>query len=140
MTNNSLLIQLEQAFSEFKKPSIVYSLSEQGVADNERLAIQQDFGGILIQEMTDELCSIMICDSPLISDAALCYFLPRIARMVLEKRGLEYLLYSRLEGINQTVLNEEQKAVLNRFILTLKEIEQELEMQEKKELEQYWKE
>lgn len=105
---------------------------------NEYLAIQCDFGSILKDEMSNEQCSMMICDNSLISDEALCYFLPRLARYALQEKGHEYLFYRRLENISETFLSQEQKATLNQLILTLKELEQEMEREEKRELEQSW--
>ncbi len=139
MKDDSLLDDINQAFSTFKKPFLIPILPEKGVLEGEYLAIQRDFDKISKDEMSDEQCSMMICDSWLISDAALCYFLPRLARSVLQKRGLGDLLYSRLEKINETFLNQEQKAILNRLIFILKELEKELEIEEKHDLEQSWK-
>lgn len=139
MKDNSLLDEIDQAFSGFKKPFLIPIIPEKGVLEGEYLAIQQDFGEISKNEMSDEQCSMMICDSWLISDEALYYFLPRLARSVLQERGFEYLLYSRLKKINEILLNQEQKVILNRLIFNLKDIEKELEEEEKHELEQSWK-
>jgi hypothetical protein len=138
MKDNSLLDDIDKAFSGFKKPLLIPILPEKGVIEGEYLAIQQDFGKISKNEMSDEQCSMMICDSWLLSDEALCYFLPRLARSVLQNRGFEDFLYRRIEKINEALLNQEQKVILNRLIFTLKEVEKELEIEEKHELEQSW--
>lgn len=138
MKDKFLLDNLEKLFSGYTKPSIIYNLSPEEVVTNEYLAIQRDFGSLLKNEMSDEQCSMMICDSWLISDQALCYFLPRIAKMVLQNRGYEDLLYRRLESLNTTFLDQDQKAIVNHLITTLKKIEEEMEMEEKQELEQSW--
>ncbi|MEW5857539.1 MAG: ankyrin repeat domain-containing protein [Cyanobacteriota bacterium] len=138
MKDNSLLDDLDKAFSGFKKPLLMPIIPEKGVLEGEYLAIQRDFDKISKNEMSDEQCSMMICDSWLISDEAWCYFLPRLARSVFQNRGFEDFLYRRIEKINETLLNQEQKVILNRLIFTLKEVEKELEMEEKQELEQSW--
>ncbi len=74
MKDNSLLETIKKSFSDYKKPSIIYKLPPGGVVTNEYLAIQRDFGNLLKPEMSDEQCSMMLCDSWLISDQALCYF------------------------------------------------------------------
>ncbi len=86
--------------------------------------------------MTYEQCAMMLVDRSLISDEALCYFLPRLARAVFQEGGNEYLLYRRLEALNKNLLNQEQKKILNCLITSLKELEQEKEMEEERELEQ----
>ena len=88
--------------------------------------------------MTDKQCVMIICDGPLISDEALCYFLARIARRVFLQGDLEDLLYRSLEYLDTTLLNQEQKSTVNQLIDALKELEKELEMKEKQELEQSW--
>ncbi|MBD1838697.1 ankyrin repeat domain-containing protein [Coleofasciculus sp. FACHB-501] len=138
MEDKSLLDDINQAFSAFKKPLIIPILPKKGVIEGEYLAIQRDFGEVLKDEMSDEQCLMMICDYSLISDEALCYFLPRLARSVLQERGFSDLFCSRIEKINEIFLNREQKAILNRLIITLKDIEKELELEEKHELEQSW--
>ncbi|MBD1890328.1 ankyrin repeat domain-containing protein [Coleofasciculus sp. FACHB-SPT9] len=139
MKYSSLLEDINQAFSGLKKPLLIPILPEKGVLEGEYLAIQQDFGEFSKNEMSDEQCSMMICDAWLISDEALCYFLPRLARSVLQNRGFEDFLYRRIEKINETLLNQKQKMILNRLIFTLKDIEKELEIEEKQELEESWK-
>ncbi|MCP2727757.1 ankyrin repeat domain-containing protein [Limnofasciculus baicalensis] len=138
MKHSYLLSNIEKCFSKFKKPAIIYKIPESGVVTNDYLDIQRDFGNLLPSEMTDQQCSMMICDGPLISDEALCYFLARIARRVLLQGGLEDLLYRRLEYLDTTLLNREQKFTVNQLIDALKELEKELEMEEKQELEQSW--
>ncbi len=135
---NYILANLEKVFSNFKKPAIIYKIPESGVVTNDYLDIQRDFGDLLPSEMTDKQCAMMICDGPLISDVALCYFLPRIARRALLQAGLEDLLYSRIEYLDTTLLDQEQKSTLYQLIEALKELEKELEMEEIKELEQSW--
>ncbi|HAZ43739.1 MAG TPA: hypothetical protein DDW76_10425 [Cyanobacteria bacterium UBA11369] len=138
MNNNFLMDQIDRAFSGVKKPSIIHNSPSSGAVAGEYLAIGNDFGSILKDEMSDAQCSMMIYDSSLISDEALCYYLPRLARAALQKRGLEDMLYRRLEKINKTFLSQEQKAALNHLIFTLKELERELEIEEEQELEQSW--
>ena len=138
MKHSHLLSNIEKGFSQFKKPAIIYKIPESGVVTNDYLDIQSDFANLLPSEMTDKQCAMMICDGSLISDEALCYFLPRIARRVLLQGGLEYLLYRRLEYLDPTLLDREQKSTVNQLIDALKELEKELEMEEKQELEQSW--
>jgi ankyrin repeat protein len=138
MKHSYLLSNIEKGFSKFKKPAIIYKILESGVVTNDYLDIQRDFGNLLPSEMIDKQCAMMICDSPLISDESLCYFLPRIARRALLQGGLEDLLYRRLEYLDQTLLDQEQKSTVNQLIEALKELEKELEMEEIKELEQSW--
>lgn len=138
MMYDSVLNDINKAFSSFKKPSIIYAAPESGdISKGEYLAIQQDYCGISRDEMTYEQCSMMIIDRPLISDEALCYFLPRLARAVFQENGNEFLLYRRLEYINKNLFNQKQKILLECLIGSLKEVEQELEAEEERELEQF---
>lgn len=86
--------------------------------------------------MTSEQCSMMLIDGTLISDEALCYFLPRLAKAVFEERRNEYFLYNRLEKIDKNLLNQEQRQVVDRLITSLKKLEQEIEMEEEAELKE----
>jgi ankyrin repeat protein len=73
----------------------------------------------------------------MISDEALCYFLPKLANKLLQERGYEDI-YRRLININPAILNSEQKEVIDKIIFTLKELELQLEIEESKELNQAW--
>lgn len=48
----------------------------------------------------------------------------------------EYLLYRRLEYLDKNLLSQEQETILDCLITSLKELEQEIEMEEERELEQ----
>lgn len=136
MKYTSLLNDIDKTFLSFRKPSIIYNIPADGdIIKGEYLAIQNDFGGISREAMTDEQCSMMLIDGPLISDEALCYFIPRLARSVFHESGNEYLLYRRLEKLNKNLLSPEQKEVLNYLITSLKALEQEMEMEEETKLE-----
>jgi hypothetical protein len=78
----------------------------------------------------------MIIDAPLILDESLCYFLPRLARAVFQESGNEFLLYRRLEYLDKNLLSQKQKTILECLITSLKQLEQEIEMEEQRELEQ----
>lgn len=132
-----LLDDIERFFSNFAKPLIIYAAPlSADIIKGEYLAIQQDYCSISRDEMTAQQCSMMIIDAPLISDESLCYFLPRLARAVFQESGNENLLYRRLEYLDKNLLNQEQKTILDYLITSLKELEQEIEIAEKKELEQ----
>lgn len=137
MKYTSLLDNIERTFSSFKKPSIIYANpTDEPITKGEYLKIQHDFAGLSRDQMTYEQCSMMLVDGALISDEALCYFLPRLARAVFQEGGNEYLLYRRLERINKSLLNQEHQKIVDCLITSLKEFEQEKEMEEEKELEQ----
>jgi hypothetical protein len=137
MNYTSLLDDIEKAFSSFTKPLIIYAVpANTDITKGDYLAIQQDYGSISRDEMTYEQCSMMIIDAPLISDESLCYFLPRLARAVFQKSGNEFLLYRRLEYLDKNLLSQKQKTIIECLITSLKELEQEIEMEEQRELEQ----
>lgn len=137
MNYTSLLDDIEKAFSSFTKPLIIYAApTNTDITKGEYSAIQQDYCSISRDEMTYEQCSMMIIDGALISDESLCYFLPRLARAVFQESGNEFLLYRRLEYLDKNLLSQEQKTILDCLITSLKEHEQEIEMEEKRELEQ----
>lgn len=79
---------------------------------------------------------MMIIDGALISDESLCYFLPRLARAIFQENGNEYLLYRRLEYLDKNLLSQEQKTILEPLITSFKKLEQEIEMEEQRELKQ----
>jgi hypothetical protein len=138
MKYNHLLHDIERAFSELKRPSTIYT--PPALEENfkgEYLAIQQDFGNVSPKEMSEHQCSMMLCDIWMISDEALCYFLPKLANKLLQERGYEDI-YRRLININPALLNSEQKEVIDKIIFTLKELELQLEIEESKELNQAW--
>ena len=87
--------------------------------------------------MSEHQCSMMLCDIWMISDEALCYFLPKLANKLLQERGYEDI-YRRLRNINPAILNSEQKEVIDKITFTLKELELQLEIEESKELNQAW--
>ena len=133
----SLLDNINKAFSSFAKPLIIYAAPANiDITKGDYSAIQQDYGNVSRDEMTYEQCSMMVVDGVLISDESLCYFLPRLARAVFQEGANEYLLYRRLKHFDKYLLNQEQKKILECFITSLKELEQEIEMEEKRELEQ----
>ena len=137
MKYTSLLDDIEKAFSSFPQPLIIYAApADTDITKGEYSAIQQDYCSISREEMTYEQCSMMLIDGTLISDESLCYFLPRLARAVFQESGNECLLYQRLEYIDKNLLIQEQKTILDCLITSLKELEQEIEMEEKRELEQ----
>jgi hypothetical protein len=138
MKYNHLLHDIERAFSELNRPSTIYAppALEENVK-GEYLAIQQDFGNVSPKEMSEHQCSMMLCDIWMISDEALCYFLPKLANKFLQQRGYEDI-YRRLININPAILNPEQKEVIDKIIFTLKELELQLEREESKELNQAW--
>ena len=133
----SLLDDIDKAFSSFTKPSIIYAAPANiDITKGDYSAIQQDYGSVSRDEMTYEQCSMMIVDGILISDESLCYSLPRLARAVFQESGNEYLLYRRLEYLDKNLFSQEQKTILDCLITSLKELEQEIEMEEKRKLEQ----
>lgn len=137
MKYTSLLDDIDKAFLSFEKPSIIYTIpADRDISKGEYLAIQHDFGSISREEMTYEQCAMMLVDGPLISDAALCYFLPRLARAVFQENGNEFFLYRRVENLDKNLFNQEQKNILERLVIKLKELEQEIEMEEERELKQ----
>jgi hypothetical protein len=137
MKYTSLLNDIEKAFSSFQKPLIIYAASANtDITKGDYSAIQQNYCSISRDEMTYEQCSMMITDGALISDESLCYFLPRLAMAVFQESGNEYLLYQRLEYLDKNLLSQEQKTILECLITSLKELEQEIEMEEERELEQ----
>jgi len=87
--------------------------------------------------MSEHQCSMRLCDIWMISDEALCYFLPKLANKFLQERGYEDI-YRRLRNINPAILNSEQKEVIDKITFTLKELELQLEIEESKELNQAW--
>jgi len=132
-----LLDDIEQGFSNFVKPLIIYAAPlDADITKGEYLAIQEDYCSISRDEMTAQQCSMMIIDAPLISDESLCYLLPRLARAVFQESGNEYLLYRRLEYLDKNLLSQEQTIILDCLITSLKKLEQEIEIAEKRELEQ----
>lgn len=137
MEYTSVLDDIEKAFSSFRKSLIIYAApANTDITKGEYSAIQHDYCNVSRDEMTYEQCSMMIIDGVLISDKSLCYFLPRLARAVFQESGNEFLLYRRLEYFDKNLLSQEQKTILDCLITSLKELEQEIEMEEQRELEQ----
>lgn len=131
----SLLDNINKAFSSFAKPLIIYAAPANiDITKGDYSAIQQDYGNVSRDEMTYEQCSMMVVDGVLISDESLCYFLPRLARAVFQEGANGYLLYRRLKHFDKYPLNQEQKKILECFITSLRELEQEIEMEEEREL------
>lgn len=136
MKYNHLLNDIERAFSELNRPSIIYAPPALGEnVKGEYLAIQQDFGNVSPKEMSEHQCSMMLCDIWMISDESLCYFLPKLANIFLQKTGYEDI-YRRLININSKILTPEQREVINKIIFTLKMLELQLKIEEKEELNQ----
>lgn len=139
MSNNLILIsRVYRAFADVNKPTIVHNLSSSETVAGEYLEIQNDLGCLSRDELSYPQCSMTICDSFLISDEAFCYYLPALAKAVLQKSGLHELLCSRIEKIDRSFLNPEQKAAIDDLIYTLKKIEENFEIEEQQELEQAW--
>lgn len=137
MNYTSLLDNINKAFVSFTKPLIIYANpADTDITKGDYLAIQQDYGSISRSQMTYKQCSMMIIDGTLISDESLCHFLPRLAKAVFQESGNEFLLYRRLEYLDKHLLSQEQKTILDYLITSLKELEQEIEIEEKRELEQ----
>lgn len=137
MKYTSLVYDIEKLFSSFTKPLIIYAApADTDITKGEYSASQQDYCSISREKMTYEQCSMMLIDGALISDESLCYFLPRLARAVFQESGNECLLYQRLEYLDKNLLIQEQKTILDCLITSFKELEQEIEMEEKRELEQ----
>lgn len=123
MIYSSLINDINEAFSSFKKPSIIYAApASEDISKGEYLVIQQDYCSILRDEMTYEQCSMMIIDGQLISDEALCYFIPRLARAVFQENGNQFLLYRRLENLNKNFLSQEKKYCWNCLLAVSKSL------------------
>lgn len=134
-STTSLLDDVDQAFSNLSKPSIMYTIPTNKILNRgEYQAVQHDFSGISRDEMTDEQYSMMLIDGALISDQALCYFLPKLAKTVFQERRNEDFLYNRLEKLDKNLLNQEQIQVVDRLITSLKKLEQEIELEEEVEV------
>ncbi len=123
--NHPLISEIEVVFGQIQRPSTIYVIpkSIREIAPDE-LMIQADFGNLSKEDMTYEQSSMMICDHVLISDQALLYFLPVLARNTFSSGALFSMLISRLKLVKQENLSCPQK-------LTLKKLIEELELREK---------
>jgi len=125
MNDSTVIEEVEREFESFARPPIIYSIpKDSGFVDSERLMIQKDFECLDRDHMNYEQCSMMICDSVLVSDDAVFYFLPRLAKAVLVEGGDEGLFYRRLEVLDESRLSESQRQAISRLISRLKAIEQ----------------
>jgi ankyrin repeat protein len=131
----NLISELENNFSSFERPTVIYVENP----TQQKLRIQDECGHAIMENLIYEKCVILIFEGPLMSDEAYLYFLPRLARAVLCEDADEFLMYRRLERINKRVLAESQQRTLERLIDALKKKEADLEEEERRELEEAWK-
>jgi hypothetical protein len=71
---------------------------------------------------------MLIIDSPLITDYALIYFIPRLARAVIEESGNAYLFLRRLKKIDPSRLSGHQNKLLKSLISVCFNIEKQLDI------------
>ncbi|WP_353570625.1 hypothetical protein [Candidatus Albibeggiatoa sp. nov. BB20] len=131
----TLITELENRFPSSTKPNHICTLP----ADDYRKQLQQEFGNKPRECMTYNDCTRLIFEGSLLSDNAYLYLSPRLAQATLIEDGNEFLMYCRLERINQNILAQCQQKILNQLINALKQKEAELEEEIQREAEESWK-
>jgi hypothetical protein len=128
--SDEILTELDSVFKDSERPSIIYASfdTDKNVeVDSERKQIQHDFENEVRDKMSYYKCFMMIVDGALISEKAYFYFLPRLARAVIEENGNEILLLIRLKQMNLKMLSPEKKQAVAKLIEFLSKLEKERE-------------
>ena len=138
MRYKKLLSEIKAAFQRFNPPENIYSESGSfSEVSSASQRIQKEFHGKKREDLTTEECAILIFENGTISDKAYYYFLPRLAQAVFTEGADEFLFYSHIEKMSFSLLDDNQKKVINKLIKALKEIERALETEEEKELKKF---
>ena len=103
--------RLPSLFRKFSRPKIVHNKPD-GDVDRQRAAIQKDIAMLDRNDASIEQCSMIVCDSALMSDEALIYFLPvLIQRIVNGEIATGDLLAARLQNLKVHLDFEQEKAI-----------------------------
>jgi hypothetical protein len=124
MSREDTLRELYAAFQGWPQPNRV---TEDVPDDLERQMIERDFGGKSGDDLTYRQCSMLLVDGALVSANAYFFFLPRLARAVLQEGGDWVLLELRLDALGRERLNPQQVEAVYRLQTELDSIEAEME-------------
>lgn len=133
MNDSDLLTELEEAFSRLPKPKRFTPLDTE-----EAQGIERDFLGIPPGKMTYGQTANLIVDLALISDEGVFYFLPRLARAALLEGGNAFMLLLRLQRLDLGALDRPSRALIEKLLLRLEQLENELDQVEEKDLREGW--
>jgi hypothetical protein len=94
MNNSKLIENLIRAFPGHSPPEKVTmcGVTEDLEDDFECRSIEKDFSKRNRDSLSYSECSMLIIDSALVADEAFSYFLPRLAKAVIEESGDAFLL------------------------------------------------
>jgi len=125
--NSNLIDQLVEPFMQCRRPMIVHNGEPRTSVDHTRSAIQKDFGMLHRDEVDVDKCSMIICDSSLMSDEAILYFLPSLIRHIANQEVFTGEILAHRLGDLRIAMNIEQNNAVRSIIDIIHEIENELE-------------
>lgn len=133
MNDLDLLARLTTRFSRATKPRrlVIADTEETRAVERDLLLVQPD-------QMSYAQTANLIVDLALVSDDGVYYLLSRMARAVLFEGGNAFMLLLRLQRLELGRLDPPSRDLIERLLLRLEELEQQLCEAEEKELREGW--
>lgn len=124
MTTDAVIADIERTFSDRERPTQITRHTD----DAECAQIQVEFGRRGRAAITATDAAMLIVDGQLLSDEAILYFLPALAKYVLQgSAGDILMLRLRLESLDSDSLNDRELVVMRELIKRLNEVDAEME-------------
>lgn len=112
-----------QYMQSFVFESIPEVIINQEISDEKLHKSLGVFIDLEIEEIDYYLANLILLESDYYSDEAILYFLPKFIELLIDNEGHIHSIYTRLEILNPSKLNLEQKKFINYLIDELKRIE-----------------
>lgn len=128
--NKAVLEAVEREFRNAARPPKI-AIDDLG----ESRLIQRDFGYLDPEHMTYADAANMVIDAALVTDAAITYFLPRLARAAIEQVANAELLQRRLLALDADALSVTQRRAVEDLVDVLREVEHARDRDEAEEIE-----
>jgi hypothetical protein len=126
--SNQLLEEVKEQFSNFPKPTTIYSMEPYvKEPDNYRLMLQNKYASNISRELTLHDYSQILIENVLISDETILYLMPKLTELFLFQELDPFFFYSRLEIIDKSHLMVSQIDCINKLIEYAKDKESHLE-------------
>lgn len=140
----SLLDEVKEHFKSFKFPNNI--LNDKCLITYKSNDIYKDIikdYKIDRNKLSKSKCSMIICDLELLSDEFVLYLMPNIFEYLLTEKSSILLLKNRIIQIDFEVLSKDDKKILDKILLELEDIEEQLDNLTELEIkigEKQWKE
>lgn len=131
MTKETSVAAINREFGGTKIPTRIVRFRPPA---GESIQIERDYGSLSREDITERQAAMMTVDAPLMTDEAIAYFLPVLARAALFGGSDAFLLSRRLEGFDQSLLTDSQAKAITELIEELRRFDNDLEESETRDI------